>query len=164
MTENVATTSPSKTQQRVLKLSALIVALFLVFLLVQRIDFAGAAAQQASEPVTKAKDMEETWGIRIQSIRLTAHGRMVDFRYRVLDPEKAEALFVRKTKAYLLDQASGKVLAVPTTAKVGPLRTSNRPQEGRVYWMFFGNPGVVKAGSKVTIMIGEFKAENLVVE
>jgi hypothetical protein len=30
--------------------------------------------------------------------------------------------------------------------------------------MFFGNPGVVKPGNKVSVVIGDFKAENLVVE
>jgi len=95
---------------------------------------------------------------------MTARGHMVDFRYRIVDAEKAAALFSRNAKPYLVDQESGKVLAVPRTAKVGPLRSSNEPQEGKVYWMFFGNPGVVKTGSNVTVVIGDFKVENLVVE
>ena len=114
--------------------------------------------------VVKTNSMAEKWGIEISSIRMTANNHMIDFRYRVLDAKKAETLFVRKTKPYLIDQASGKVLAVPNTAKVGPLRNSNKPKEGKIYWMFFGNSGVVKAGNKVTVVIGEFKAENLVVE
>jgi hypothetical protein len=108
--------------------------------------------------------MAEKWGIEVSSIRMTANNHMIDFRYRVLDAKKAETLFERQTKPYLIDQASGKVLAVPNTAKVGPLRSSNKPKEGKIYWMFFGNSGVVKAGNKVTVVIGEFKAENLIVE
>ena len=39
------------------------------------------------------------------------------------------------------------------------------PQEGKIYWMFFGNAGyLVKAGDIVTVVIGEFMVENLVVE
>ena len=96
---------------------------------------------------------------------MSAHNYMVDFRYRVLDEEKSKTLFVRQNKPYLIDQASGKVLAVPNTAKIGPLRNSYNPQKGRIYWMFFGNRGgFVKQGSKVTVVIGDFKAENLVVE
>jgi hypothetical protein len=65
----------------------------------------------------------------------------------------------------LVHQASGKVLAVPVTAKVGPLRNSNAPLEGRTYWMFFGNAGdLVQAGDKATVVIGDFRAEDLIVE
>jgi hypothetical protein len=85
---------------------------------------------------------------------------MLDFRYRVLDDEKAAPLFVRQTKPYLQHQASGKVLAVPETAKLGPLRNSDMPQAGRIYWMFFANPGgLVQAGDRVSLSIGEFHAD-----
>lgn len=106
----------------------------------------------------------EKWGIEILGIRQSAAGHMLDFRYRVVDSQKAAPLFVRQTKPYLIDQASGKVLAVPNMAKVGPLRSSDQPHAGRTYWMFFGNPGVVKAGSKVSVVIGDFKVEDLTVQ
>lgn len=110
------------------------------------------------------KKLEEQWGIELTALRMTAADRMVDFRYRVLDAEKAAPLFKRQTKPYLIHQASGKVLAVPNTAKVGSLRNSNMPKQGRIYWMFFGNQGVVKTGDKVDVVIGDFRAENLVVD
>ncbi len=111
------------------------------------------------------QDLKEKWGIEVTSVRMASAGHMVDFRYRVLDAKKAETLFVRENKPYLIDQESKKVLAVPSMGKVGPLRTSNMPQEGRIYWMFFGNSGgLIKTGSKVTITIGDFKVENLTVE
>lgn len=107
--------------------------------------------------------MEEQWGIEITALRLTAAGHMIDFRYRVIDAKKAEPLFIRKIKPYLVHHASGKTLAVPNTAKVGTLRNSNAPKENRIYWMFFGNRGLVQKGDKVSIVIGDFKAESLVV-
>jgi len=83
----------------------------------------------------------------------------------VLDAEKATDLFKRQIKPHLIHQKTGKVLAVPETAKLGPLRNSNTPQEGRIYWMFFGNTGkLVKAGDKVSVVIGDFRVEDLVVE
>ena len=118
-------------------------------------------------PVTWETDpaLKEKWGVEITSLRRTANGHMLDFRYKVLDADKAAALFVRKTKPNLIHQASGKVLAVPNAGKVGPLRNSDAPKEGRIYWMFFGNAGdLVKAGDKVTVAIGDFRAEDLVVE
>lgn len=117
------------------------------------------------EKKSTEEEIAEQFGIEITSIRMTAAGYMVDFRYRVLDPGKAADLFERQTKPYLIDQASGKVLSVPTTAKVGPLRTSDNPQQGRIYWMFFGNTrGLVQSGSKVTVVIGDFRMEDLVVQ
>jgi hypothetical protein len=114
---------------------------------------------------TEAARLAEQWGIEVASIRLTAHNHMIDFRYRVLDSAKAAELFVRQNKPALIHQETGRVLAVPETAKVGPLRNSNQPQQGKIYWMFFGNAGgLVKPGDEVTVVIGEFRVEDLVVE
>jgi hypothetical protein len=121
----------------------------------------GAGGGNVADPV----DLAREWGIEVTSIRLTANDHMIDFRYRVVDAAKAEELFVRHNKPRLIHQESGRVLSVPETAKVGPLRNSNAPQEGKIYWMFFGNAGnLVKAGDPVTVAIGDFQAEDLVVE
>jgi hypothetical protein len=126
---------------------------------------AACAGVDSGETPTAAKDLAEQWGVEITSVRMTAAGHMIDFRYRVLDAQKAGPLFKRENKPYLIDEASQKVLSVPQTAKVGPLRTSGDIQEGRIYWMFFGNTsGLVKSGSKVTVGIGDFRAENLIVQ
>lgn len=129
---------------------------------------AKAAEKKAeAEPTADAEaiDLAEQWGIEVTSIRLSTHDHMIDYRYRVLDAEKAADLFKRQIKPHLIHQETGKVLAVPETAKLGPLRNSNIPQEGRIYWMFFGNAGkLVKAGDKVTVVIGEFRVEDLIVE
>jgi hypothetical protein len=121
--------------------------------------FMVTACATVSPEKDDGQDLKEKWGIEITSLRMSAAGHMVDFRYRVVDAEKAETLFVRANKPY------EKVLAVPSMGKVGPLRTSNKPQEDRIYWMFFGNSGqLIKSGSKVTVVIGDFRVENLVVE
>ena len=113
----------------------------------------------------RAADLEQQWGIEITSLRLTAQDHMIDYRYRVLDSDKATDLFKRQIKPHLIHQKTGKVLAVPETAKLGPLRNSNIPKDGKIYWMFFGNAGdLVQANDKVTVVIGEFRVEDLVVE
>ena len=125
-----------------------------------------ATEATAAEPVAEAEPMNlaEQWGIEVTSIRMTANDHMIDYRYRVLDADKAADLFKRQIKPFLIHQESGKVLAVPDTAKLGPLRNSNMPQNGRIYWMFFGNGGkLVQAGDKITVVIGDFRVEDLVV-
>jgi hypothetical protein len=111
----------------------------------------------------QAVAVEEQWGIKIESLRISAGGYMIDFRFRVLDPQKAAALCRKEFKPYLIDQASGHKLLIPNTPKLGPLRqTAQELHHDRVYWMMFSNPGkFLKAGSSVTIVIGEFRAENL---
>lgn len=120
-----------------------------------------------SAPDSRADErtaLPEQWGIDIVAVRTTAAGSMIDFRYRVLDADKAASLFKRANKPYLIHHKSGKVLAVPVTAKVGPLRSSNKPQKGRIYWMFFGNKTrLVQKGDTVTVVIGDFRAENITV-
>jgi hypothetical protein len=111
--------------------------------------------------------VEEQWGVRIESLRISAAGNLLDFRYRIIDPEKASYLVDRRNKAYIIEQKSGMVLSVPNTAKVGPLRQTVRyglPQKDKVYFILFGNPHVVKHGDRMTVVIGDFRAENIVVE
>ncbi len=109
--------------------------------------------------------LSKKWGIELVAMRSTAAGHMVDFRYKVLDAKKAAPLFKRQTKPYLIHQESGKALAVPNTAKIGSLRNSNTPQNGRTYWMFFGNHHrLIKKGDMVTVAIGDFKVTDIKVE
>ncbi|HYE35908.1 hypothetical protein [Methylocaldum sp.] len=110
--------------------------------------------------------LEERWGIRLLGIRLSAAGNMLDFRYRIVDAEKAAPLADRKVQPYVMDQTSGSRLLVPTTPTVGSLRqTSIKPLVNRTYFALFANPGrQIDAGDKVTVVMGDFRAENLIVE
>jgi hypothetical protein len=135
---------------------------------------AEASALEPAEALPAAREVAKTpqavyfadqWGIQIVGIRWTSGGYMLDFRFRVLDAQKAAPLFVRQTKPYLIDVRTGGKFLVPSPPKTGPLRTSNPPQQGRIYWMFFANPGqYIKRGNLVTVVIGDFQAENLTVE
>jgi hypothetical protein len=132
----------------------------------------GETVQEAPEGGTQNTEeawtptpLEESWGIRILGLRLSAGGYMLDFRYRVLDPTKAAPLLDRSVKPHLIDQASGAKVIVPSPPKIGPLRTTQAPQAGRSYFVIFANPGVyIERGSKVTVVIGDFRAEDLTVE
>jgi len=110
-------------------------------------------------------EIDKKWGVEVLSIRLTANNYMLDFRYRVLDTEKASPLFTWKVKPYLIDQASGAKFLVPSPPKVGSLRSTRKPEANRNYFMMFANPAqFIQKGNRVTVVIGDFKAENLVVE
>jgi hypothetical protein len=109
--------------------------------------------------------MKRKWGVEVLWVRTTAAGYMLEFRYKVLDAEKAKPLFVRQDKPVLIHEKSGSRMIVPTPGKVGALRNSNTPKEGTVYWMFFANPGkYVKPGDQVSIQIGDYLQQHLVVQ
>jgi hypothetical protein len=125
--------------------------------------------------------LEGEWGIRVASVGLTMAGAAVDFRYTVVDPEKALLLAQGKTAAYLIDQATGtKISLTPPTAE-GPSAarsrakmarqgggfppSPNRVAAGRTNSLLLPNPaGIVKSGSTVTVVVGDVQAQNVPVE
>lgn len=111
------------------------------------------------------QEFKELYGIEVVALRYSAAGHMLDFRFRVVDLDKAMQFFREDIKPYLVDKTSGKILVVPVPAKLGPARPTGRnPKLGITYWMFFGNPGLVKRGDQVTIVVGDYKLEDLIVE
>lgn len=109
--------------------------------------------------------IEEKLGICIEGVRRSAAGYMLDLRYKVVDSGKAAPLLDRKVHPYLLEQASGAKLFVPSSAKIGPLRqTTGKPVSGQTFFALFANPGrYVGAGQKLTLVVGDQRVENLTV-
>ena len=105
------------------------------------------------------------WGVDALSVRLVESGELVRFSYRVLDPAKSRVLNDKQAEAKMDDPKAGVSLVVPTLEKVGQLRQTSTPQAGRSYWMTFSNKGRhVKRGDRVDVVIGPFRANNLVVD
>jgi hypothetical protein len=105
------------------------------------------------------------WGVDSLAVRWAESGEVIRFNYRVLDAEKAKTLNDEKSEPSLIDPRAGVSLVVPSLEKVGKLRQSESPKEGKSYWMAFSNKGrLVKRGDRVTIVIGQFHAEGLVVD
>jgi len=108
---------------------------------------------------------EGVWGVGELRVKVAESGEMIRFNYRVLDPQKAAALNDKKAEPELIDPEAGVKLAVPQMEKIGKLRQSSTPKAGMTYWMAFANPTlVVKRGHRVDVVIGSFRANNLVVE
>jgi len=105
------------------------------------------------------------WGVDSLAVKWTESGEVIRFTYRVLDAEKAKVLNDKKNQPVLIDPQAGVKLVVPSLEKVGQLRQSSDPEAGKSYWMAFSNKGrPVKKGDHVTVEIGTFKAEGLVVD
>jgi hypothetical protein len=120
-----------------------------------------SAAVQETTPVR----VEDRSGVEPVSLRQTAAGRMLDFRFRVNDPVKAAPLLLRSTPAFLVNESTGAKLAV-TETRIGRMRQNTlNPEKGRTYFMLFNAAGSkVSPGDKVTVIIGEHRFENLTVQ
>jgi hypothetical protein len=105
------------------------------------------------------------WGVDSLTVKAVESGELVRFSYRVLDSVKAKTLNDKEVNAFLVDPVAGIRLSVPTLEKVGQLRQISTPEPGKVYWMAFSNPGRrVRRGDRVEVVIGQFRAEGLVVD
>ncbi len=105
------------------------------------------------------------WGVDSFGVKSVESGEMIRFSYRVLDPQKAAQLNDKHNQPALIDERVGVKLSVPTLEKVGALRQSTSPEQGKVYWMVFSNKErYVKSGARVSIVIGKFRVDNLLVE
>ena len=110
--------------------------------------------------------MQEKYGIEILSVRLTSADYMINFTYKVLDPEKAAPLHNRKVHPYIVLERTGSQFGVPLTEKLGSIRSTPKfAKAGKNYFVFFGNPArYIKAGDYISIVIGDFKVDHIEVK
>jgi hypothetical protein len=139
----------------------------LVVVLAASLQLAGCATPPPAAPVAEAPT-ENSYGIRVEALRLSAAGAMLDFRYRVLDPEKAAPLLDGRMQPYLFDAARSAKLGVPESPVLGRVRQTARNNKiltGRTYFIMFGNPGhAVRSGDKVTLLLGDLRITDLQVQ
>jgi hypothetical protein len=122
---------------------------------------------QAREGLSRRAETyyEGVWGVGELHVKVAESGELIRLNYRVLDPTKAAALNDKKVQPELDDAQARIKLSVPELEKVGKLRQQSTPKAGMVYWMAFANPTLqVKRGHRVDVVIGGFRATNLVVE
>jgi hypothetical protein len=140
----------------------------LVIALAAGLQLAGCATAPPPAAPVAAAPSENDYGIRVEALRLSAAGAMLDFRYSVLDPEKAAPILDGRMKPYLLDEARSAKLGVPESPVLGRVRQTARNNKiltGRTYFIMFGNPGhAVRSGDKVTLLLGDLRITDLQVQ
>jgi hypothetical protein len=105
------------------------------------------------------------WGVDLLRAKAVESGELIQFSYHVLDPERAKVLNDKNNEAVLIASDLRAKLIIPSLEKVGQLRETSTPEQGKRYWIAFSNPGrVVKRGDRVNVSIGKFHVEGLVVE
>ena len=124
-----------------------------------------AARESSHFPKREQAYYQLFFGVDSIAAKAVESGELIKFSYRVLDAEKARPLNEKTNEPVMFDPAINAKLIVPSLEKVGQLRQSSSPEAGKSYWMAFSNPGrVVKRGDRVSVTIGQFHIEGLVVE
>ncbi|MCP3852644.1 MAG: hypothetical protein GY694_20815 [Gammaproteobacteria bacterium] len=113
-------------------------------------------------------EMQDAWGIEPIHVRLTGAAYMIEFRYKILDAEKALMLSSRKRAEfpYLRAIKSKALLSVPYGPTVGFLKSNRRFHKlGKNYIAMFSNEGQhLLRGDKVKIQIKDQLSQELTVE
>jgi len=105
------------------------------------------------------------WGVDHLRASYTSSGNLIRFSYRVVEPKLAKALGDHESTPVLYAPRTHAMLQIPTMEKIGQLRQLNAAEANKEYWMVFSNKGnLVRPGERVSVIIGKFHADGLLVE
>lgn len=124
----------------------------------------GALRAEAS----RSPEAEAKLGIQIKGLHLSAHGYVLDLRYRVVDKDLAGPLLDRKKAVRLVDDAHGALLGVPESPVIGTMRQTSRNyvvHTDRDYFILFVNPGrAVRTGDVLKLAVDNKTIAQVTVE
>jgi hypothetical protein len=105
------------------------------------------------------------WGVDSMQAHQTNAGNLIRFSYRVVDTNKAKTLIDKAAAPLMISPRASVALQVPVMDKVGALRQSTELESGKTYWMVFSNKGnLVRPGDHVSVAVGKFRVDDLVVQ
>jgi hypothetical protein len=151
----------TSTKSKVLTFSLLPIVLIVVgvaaFLFARGWPAAHPAPISSAMPINP--QIEQQWGVRVTQIGVTADGGMVDFRYIVIDPDKALAMQQDVNKLPVLVAEDSGTL-VNSTSLMGFKHTL---KPGETYFLLYRNTGgAIKSGTPVTVKFGDLLLEHMV--
>jgi hypothetical protein len=120
----------------------------------------GPASSSVAMPASAA--IEATYGVRIESVAVTAGGGMIQLRYQILDGDKAEALHGTESAPAVVS-SNGTVYADPGMAghsHVGKTGTSGSSDT----LLLADAGGAVHRGDVVTVRIGSLELHGVRVQ
>ncbi|MCP4874943.1 MAG: hypothetical protein GY896_05640 [Gammaproteobacteria bacterium] len=128
--------------------------------------FAAGFYPEAKAIEYKRIDPLQDWGIEPIHLRVSTGGFMIEFRYRVIDKDKAVVLSNRKHKPVLNSLKSKARLAVPFFPTVGFIKSNRKYlKEGKNYTMMFSNENRhLLSGDLVTIQARDEESPILTVQ
>jgi len=140
--------------------AALVASLVLVF--THRTPSRAAPNVPASwaRPVVSAASLADRSGVKITYVAVTGGGGLVDLRFQVIDPDKANSLHDPARPPAVVDEVSGLVVhdLLMSHSHTGVFKP------GVTYYFVFNNPGNwVRRGARVVVLLGDAQVEHVVV-
>ena len=115
-------------------------------------DVAATAAPPWQRPAVSGAGLAGRSGVRIAQIAVSGAGGLVDLRYQVVDPVRADVLHDPATPPALISEENGVVVhdLLMGHSHTGPFKG------GQTYYLVFTNPGnLFERGSRVTVLLGD---------
>jgi hypothetical protein len=113
---------------------------------------------RAGTTLVTAEGMAARYGIKVDLIGVMAAGGLIEFRYQVVDPDKAERMIHDVTLRPI-------VVVEETGATMVISRPHHAPglQLGGTYFFLFANAhNAIHAGTPVTLVMGDARLEHIV--
>ncbi len=106
--------------------------------------------------------MADRAGVRITLLGLVAQGGMIQFRYQVVDPDKASNLLDDpKLRPILVVEETGETIVLSSR----PHKHGSDVDLGGTYFFMMANAhNAVHDGTKLTVVIGDARIEHLVAQ
>jgi len=99
---------------------------------------------------------QDATGVRVIRVAIVGAGGLVDLRYQVIDPDKAEVVHLYPPN--LVDEKTGDVI---DALFMGHSHRGN-PKAGYTYPLLFVNrAGLVQPGGAVAVVIGDWRLEHV---
>jgi len=112
-------------------------------------------------PVVTEDGLVEKSGVRLVYVAVTGGGGLIDLRFQVIDPDKANAVHEKDTPPTIVDEATGLVV---NELLMGHMHTAPYTA-GQTYYLIFENPGnIVQSGGEVSILLGDAQVDHVIVK
>lgn len=144
----------------ILSIVAVVLALGLHLLARESSGLSVPTAAPTVIPAPRSVPLENTYGIRVTQLGLTAGGGMVDLRYIIFDPDNARLIgSSTKDQAVLIVERNGRRMETAALT----MRHRNKLRPGQTSYILFRNDGgEIRSGDRVTLVIGKVALKHIV--
>jgi hypothetical protein len=112
--------------------------------------------QVMDNPEVSFSNLEEQYGVQVALVATSMMDSIVDVRLKIIDPDKAQEL-IKNQAALLVDQHT--LVLAPHMHSL----TGTRLKAGKVFIIFFPTQQVIRSGSLVSLVFGNYHTEPVLV-
>jgi len=100
--------------------------------------------------------------VEVVQLQLSANREFVGVRFRLIGADRLEP---EATEIYLVDESTGERFSIVRLERIGRMAEFRVPGEKDLHYIMFRNrEGMLKIGSRVTIVVGPARQERLLVQ